>query len=101
MRQMILENEGYIVVSAHGLENSLAQCKKGGFDLFILGHSIPDQDKRKLVETFRGECQAPIISLTRGASEQRVDGAGYHIEPDPERLLKLIGEITHKKAAAR
>jgi DNA-binding response OmpR family regulator len=100
MRQMILENEGYIVVSAHGLENSLAQCKKGGFDLFILGHSIPDQDKRKLVETFRSECPAPIISLTRGASEPRVDGAGYHIEPDPERLLKLIAQITHKKAAA-
>jgi DNA-binding response OmpR family regulator len=100
MRQMILENEGYTVVSAHGLENSLAQCKKGGFDLFILGHSIPDQDKRKLVETFRRECQAPIISLTRGASEQRVDGANYHIDPDPEPLLKLVAEIIRKNAAA-
>jgi DNA-binding response OmpR family regulator len=98
MRQMILENAGYIVVSAHGLENSLAQCKQGDFDLFILGHSIPDEDKRKMVEAFQSECPAPIISLTRGSSEQRVDGAGYHIEPDPERLLKLIAEITRKKA---
>jgi DNA-binding response OmpR family regulator len=97
MRQMILENEGYIVVSAHGLENSLAQCKKGGLDPFILGHSIPDQDKRKLVETFQSECPAPIISLTRGASEQRVDGANCHIDPDPEPLLKLLAQITRKK----
>jgi CheY-like chemotaxis protein len=100
MRHMILENEGYVVVSAHGLENGLRQCKEGGFDLFILGHSIPDQDKRKMVEAFQSKCPAPIISLTRGASEQRVDGAGYHLEPDPEPLLKLIAEITHHKAAA-
>jgi hypothetical protein len=46
------------------------------------------------------KCPAPIISLTRGASEQRVDGAGYHLDPDPERLLKLTAEITHHKAAA-
>jgi CheY-like chemotaxis protein len=99
-RQMILENEGYTVVSAHGLENSLAQCKKGGFDLFILGHSIPDQDKRQMVEAFRRECPAPIISLTRGASEQRVDGADYHADPEPEVLLKVIVKITPKPAAA-
>lgn len=100
MRQIILENEGYIVVSAHGLENGLAQCKKGGFDLFILGHSIPDRDKSQMVETFQRECPGPIISLTRGASEQRVDGADYHIDPDPEPLLKLISEITKKRAVA-
>lgn len=99
MRQMILKNEGYAVVSAYGLENSLAQCKKGGFDLFILGHSIPNQDKRQMVEAFRSECPAPIISLTRGASEQRVDGANYHIDPDPEPLLKLLAEITRNAAA--
>jgi DNA-binding response OmpR family regulator len=100
MRQMILQNEGYVVVSAHGLENGLRQCNEGGFDVFILGHSIPDQDKRKMVEAFQSERPAPIISLTRGASEQRVDGANYHIDPDPEALLKLLAEITRKNAVA-
>lgn len=100
MRQMILENEGYIVVSAHGLEHALAQCKEGSFDLFILGHSIPAHDKRQMVEAFQRECPGPIISLTRGASEQLVDGADYHLDPDPEPLLKLIAEITQERTAA-
>jgi DNA-binding response OmpR family regulator len=101
MRRMILENAGYDVVSAHGLKKSLEECKKGGFDLFILGHSIPNQDKRQMVETFRRKCPSPIISLTRGASEQRVDGADYHIDPDPELMLKLIAETIQKKLEAR
>lgn len=100
MRHMILENEGYAVLSAHGFENSIEQCKKGEFDLFILGHSIPHEDKFRMVEAFRQACPGPIVSLTRGASEQRVDGADYHIDPDPEPLLKLVAEITQKKAAA-
>jgi DNA-binding response OmpR family regulator len=90
---MILENEGYAVVSTHGFDQSLEQCRTGGFDLFVLGHSIPNKDKRQLVKTFRRKCAAPIISLTRGASEQRVDGADFHINPDPEPLLNLISEI--------
>ena len=97
MRHMILQNESYAVVSTHGFDQSMQQCRKGGFDLFVLGHSIPNQDKRQMVETFRRKCAAPIISLTRGASEQRVDQADFHMEPDPETLLKLISEIVKKK----
>ena len=100
MRHMILENEGYAVVSTHGFDQSLEQSRRGGFDLFVLGHSIPNQDKRQLVETFRRECAAPIISLTRGASEQRVDGADFHIDPDPEPLLNLISEIAKQNRAS-
>ena len=96
---MILENEGYSVVSAHGFHNSMEQCKKGGFDLFVLGHSIPYEEKSKMVESFRRECPGPIISLTRGASEQRVDGADFHIDPDPEPMLKLLSQITRAKVS--
>ena len=96
MRRMILENAGYAVVSAHGLEKSLEECNKGDFDVFVLGHSIPSRDKRQMVETFRRNCPGCIISITRGASEQRVEGADYRIDPDPEPLLKLIAEIVQK-----
>jgi hypothetical protein len=37
--------------------------------------------------------------INKGASEQRVDGANYHIDPDPEPLLKLVAEITRTNAA--
>jgi hypothetical protein len=43
--------------------------------------------------------RAGIISLRRGASEQMVDGADFHIEPDPELLLKLLADIVPPKSA--
>jgi DNA-binding response OmpR family regulator len=99
MRHMIMENAGYEVVSVHTLEKGLEHCKQGGFDGFVLGHSIPDDDKRKMVDFFRQSCAAPIISLRRGASEKSVDGAEFKIYPDPEALLKLLSQVTHTHAA--
>jgi hypothetical protein len=52
-----------------------------------------------MMEAFRQVCPAPIISLRRGASEQMVDGADFHIEPDPEPLLKLLADIVPPKSA--
>ncbi len=100
-RHMLLEREGYKVVSAAGFTGSLEKCKEGGFDLFVLGHSIPQQDKQQMVEEFRKTCPAPIISLRRNAGEQLVVHADYHIEPDPEPLLKLVANlVTHKEASS-
>ena len=53
-----------------------------------------------MVQAFRKFCPAPVISLRRGASEQMVDDADYHIEPDPEPLVALVGEIIQKKGRA-
>jgi hypothetical protein len=66
-----------------------------------LGHSIPHDEKQKLVETFRRFCPAPVISLRRNAGEQIVDGADYHVETDPEPLLKLVARILRGEAAAQ
>lgn len=96
-RHMLLEREGYEVVSAAGFPTSLEKCTQGGFDLFVLGHSIPQEEKAKLVDEFRRTCPAPIISLRRSAGEQLVVHADYHIEPDPEPLLKFISNLASGK----
>ncbi|HET7209624.1 MAG TPA: response regulator, partial [Terriglobales bacterium] len=98
-RHMLLEREGYKVHSVAGFESGMQACKQGRFDLFILGHSIPFTDKRKLVKAFRESCPAPVISLRRNAGEQVVDGAEFHVEPDPEPLLKQVREIVNLKVA--
>jgi DNA-binding response OmpR family regulator len=99
-RHLLLERDGYDVVSSIGFTESLEHCKRGGFDLFILGHSIPHSDKQELVETFRRVSKAPIISLRRSAGEQLVPGADYHIEPDPEPLLNLASRVLGRDAAS-
>jgi PleD family two-component response regulator len=64
-RKMLLEQKGYAVVNAFGFSKALASCHAGGFDLFILGHSIPHDDKLALIQSFRAHCPAPILSLER------------------------------------
>jgi DNA-binding response OmpR family regulator len=100
-RHMLLQQSGYETVSSFGFIASLQHCKHGKFDLFILGHSIPQSDKQQLVEEFRRVCPAPIISLRRNPGEQLVDGADYHLEPDPEPLLNLVERVLSGKAAAQ
>jgi DNA-binding NtrC family response regulator len=51
-RKMLLEQKGYAVVNALGFSKALVSCRDSGFDLFILGHSIPHDDKLALIESF-------------------------------------------------
>jgi DNA-binding response OmpR family regulator len=100
MRQLLLEREGYEVVSAQGLSASLEACKEGGFDLLVLGHSLEHTEKQQIVDAFCSTSDAPVISLRRNTGEQPVRGAEHYIEPDPEPMLKLIAEILSRRAPA-
>lgn len=90
---MLFEGAGYDVTSALGFAAGVEQCEKGGFDLFLPGHSIPGSEKKRLVEAFKRLHRAPVISLRRNDGERRVEGADYDIECDPEPLLKLVGKV--------
>jgi DNA-binding response OmpR family regulator len=91
-RQMLLEQKGYSVTSALGFTQSVEHCRNKGFDLFILGHSIPEKDKLHLIETFRGSCAAPILSLERiGEPQVQCD---FHASPDdPAEFLQVVDGI--------
>src|SRR5581483_497109 len=95
-RQILLQREGYDVVSTRGFTESLKRCQEGGFDIFILGHSIPVSDKEHLIQAFHEKSPGPVVSLRRSIGEQKLDGAEYHIDPDPEELLRLISQIVSK-----
>jgi CheY-like chemotaxis protein len=98
---MMLENEGYAVVSSATIQESIQHCREGQFDLLILGHSIPGIDKQRLVDSFRHYCPAPIIALRSHAGEEVVADADYHIQADPEPLLNLIAEILRGRLKTR
>jgi CheY-like chemotaxis protein len=91
-RAEILSRRGYEVVSVHGLAECLDQCERGGFDLLILGHSIPDHDKLQFVEAFRRSCSAPVISLL-GNGDAPLPAADYQVVPEPQKLLQAVGKI--------
>lgn len=91
-RKMLLEQKGYSVENAFGFTKSLAFCHAGGFDLFILGHSIPHDDKLALIQSFRAHCPAPILSLERHG--EHYVPCDYHASPDdPAKFLETIDNI--------
>jgi hypothetical protein len=62
-RELLLRTLGVQVTSALGFTPASQACNQGGFDLLILGNSIPNPDKEVLIHTFRIACPAPIIEL--------------------------------------
>ena len=96
-RKMLLEQQGYSVVNAHGFSKALAFCRAGGFDLFILGHSIPRDDKLALIESFRAHCPAPILSLERPGED--FVPCDYHASPDnPVKFLETTENVLNGHA---
>lgn len=98
-RHALLDRGGYAVTSALGFEEAVAKCKAGAFDLFIMGPSIPDADKGKLIKAFRSKSASPIFSLWQ-RNEQIASTADYLAFSDnPEALLKGIATIFATRAA--
>jgi DNA-binding response OmpR family regulator len=94
-RQMLLQQRGYEVVSGLGFVEAVMHCERGGFDLLLLGHTVPQLDKEKLIALFRQHCNAPVLSLQR-TRETPLDGAEHHALSDtPHELLEKIDVILH------
>jgi len=97
--RLLLESKGHEVVTSSGA-GALKQCANGPYDVFILGRSVPETERKKLVEGLRGCCPAPVISVFP-ADVAPNDGADFHYKPNPEEVLKRITEIVKKKSAAK
>ncbi len=93
-RGWMLEREGHEVKSALGFHEAREACNEPGFDLFILGHSIPLKDKQDLISCFRAvNPTAPIIALIR-ANEPRLRNVDAYVHPgNPEDLMRVLRTI--------
>ncbi len=92
-RRLLLEREGYEVVSAEGFAEAL-EASDGRFHLIIMGHSIPQKDKRAIVAELRKHgCVSPVLSLLR-VGERPIPEATHGVDPgDPVAMLAAVKEI--------
>lgn len=99
-RQAMLQLAGYDVVSAEGFADAIEHCS-GHFDLIIMGHSIPQKDKRAIVaELHERGCDAPLLSLLRHG-EHKIPEATRSADPrDVEELLNTVREMVAERTAA-
>ncbi len=95
-RRMLLEEHGYQVTSVIGLEAALVACKQTVFDLVILGHSIPAEHKRRMLEQVRAVCDTPVLTLQRnGERPQDADHVFSPIE-GPRAFLAAVDGILRR-----
>lgn len=94
-RELLLEQMGHTVASAEGFAEAFAVCEReaGGFDLMVLGHSIPHEDKRAIIMRCLQSCQCPVLALTR-VNERVVEEATRSVDASETReFLEAVQEL--------
>jgi len=97
-RETLLSHAGYKVTAALGLSSAREWCKKGRFDLIVMGHTIPPKDKRALIEEARRFSDVPVLSIRRHG-DARLAEADYSID-SLEGSAALVSAV-HAVLAAR
>ncbi len=97
-RRALLESAGYTVVSAFSLREAVDRFRDGDFDLILLSHSLPKQDRDRLVCLIRASgSRIPVVFLAAGLDPNDTF-ADETVGSDPDSLLKGIREALIKAA---
>lgn len=102
-RELLLEQMGHTVHSAEGFAEAFAMCERGpsAFDLMILGHSIPPEDKRAIIKRCAETCRCPILALTR-SNDPEVEEATRSVDSaDSREFVRAVEELLTEHNAER
>ncbi len=89
-RTLMLRDAGYDVVSACGRDEAQSACRAAQPALLILGHSVPRDEKRRLIALFRQASSAPVLSLLDQHQTKLPEADfGASIEQPAELVVKV------------
>jgi len=91
-RRVLLEEAGFFVTSPYGLAEASRICRLDhAFDLIVLGHSVPRDDKLTLIELVRASCKASVLSI-RKQNDPPLRQAEFSIDSsnEPEMLVVAV-----------
>ena len=96
-RRMLLEEAGFEVISAASFREAFDLCRAGAFDLLIIGHSIPPNDKASMIAAARRSAKAQVLSI-RTDTEPPAQGADFSVFglEGPKVLLEAVKEAFAK-----
>lgn len=105
---LLLQSEGFTVVTAEDGEAALAEARRSRFDAFVFDVSMPKMDGVELALTLRAEQatrDVPVLfhsSLLESEVRARFAGyAGYLRKPvDPIRIITMLRNTLHEPAAS-
>jgi hypothetical protein len=93
-RELILDAAGIDVHTALDIQKAMWLFGKNRFDLVILGHSIPLNERQLIAERLRSVSSTPILAISR-AGERSTVPAEHHVNASdgPRRLLNVVRKI--------
>jgi hypothetical protein len=81
-RKLLFESAGFVVTSAYGRsEASRISRYDTMFDLVVMGHSVPQADKKKIVKLLKPKVNAPVLSI-RKHYESPLPDADFSVSSD-------------------
>jgi CheY-like chemotaxis protein len=93
-REMLLVASGYSVSTALNSEDAVRRCESGSFDLIMIGHSMPFDQKKRLLRELRKRCSTPILGLYRpGESPMKEADYLFDATESPALLLEAVRDI--------
>ncbi len=93
-RHFLLERAGYEVISGVGFTESMDLLSDNNFDLFLLGHSIPQRDKTALIAMAKKIRDCKVLSIRRHGDRPHPD-ANLSVDADdgPGALLDAVNSV--------
>ena len=95
-RRKVLEAAGYSVVTAATPIELISQFFSGDFDLVILCHTIPFEEKQKISSLIRGHSPSTSILALSDILGQFWSFVDETVANDPVALLAAIPELIQK-----
>ena len=97
-RNLLLQSEGYTVVSASSLKEAVDRFLAGDFDLVLLCQSIPPKERDRLTSLIRASgSRIPVVSVAEKICQDDAFGRTT-VDSDPDALLMGIWEELVKAA---
>lgn len=100
-RTMLLQSKGYCVESASSIEEAIRRFRAGDFDLVILCHSIPPEDRKRLIFRIRSFSTTPVISVAVAAVPYPDPIATLSVGCLPDAFLGAIHTVLLQHRASR
>ena len=97
VRKTVLEGAGFEVIPVTDLKSLREACDTHKISLVMVGYSLPPSEKRRVWETVRDLCKAPILELQENSKPDLIEAHALfaHKSHTPEDFLNAVLKIVN------